>query len=30
MDLVSDHWDPFAVAGLPLEQVRSEYGIPPL
>lgn len=27
---LSDHWDPFAVASLPLEQVRADYGIPPL
>lgn len=27
---LSDRWDPFAVASLPLEQVRAEYGIPPL
>jgi len=25
---LSDHWDPFAVADAPLEQVRAEYGIP--
>ncbi|HET7294971.1 MAG TPA: hypothetical protein VFM88_21310 [Vicinamibacteria bacterium] len=27
---LSDHWDPFAVADAPLEQLRAEYGIPPL
>jgi hypothetical protein len=27
---LSDHWDPFSVVELPLEQVRAEYGIPPL
>lgn len=27
---LSDHWDPFAVADAPLEQIRAEYGIPPL
>jgi hypothetical protein len=26
---LSDHWDPFAVADAPLEQIRAEYGIPP-
>jgi hypothetical protein len=25
-----DGWDPFAVADAPLEQIRDEYGIPPL
>jgi tellurite resistance protein len=24
---LSDHWDPFAVADAPLEQIRAEYGI---
>jgi tellurite resistance protein len=27
---LSDCWDAFAVTGMPLEQVRAEYGIPPL
>jgi hypothetical protein len=27
---LSDHWDPFAVADAPVEQLRAEYGIPPL
>jgi hypothetical protein len=27
---LSDHWNPFAVVHLPLEEVRSQYGIPPL
>jgi ubiquinone biosynthesis protein Coq4 len=27
---LSDGWDPFAVADAPLEQLRAEYGIPPL
>ena len=27
---LSDHWDPFAVADAPLEQIRAEYGIPSL
>jgi len=27
---LSDHWDPFAVADAPLEQLRADYGIPPL
>jgi tellurite resistance protein len=27
---LSDHWDPFAVADAPLEQLRAEYGIPAL
>ena len=27
---LSDRWDPFTVISLPLEQVRAEYGIPPL
>jgi hypothetical protein len=27
---LSDHWDAFAVADAPLEQIRAEYGIPPL
>jgi ubiquinone biosynthesis protein Coq4 len=27
---LSDRWDPFAVADAPLEQIRSEYGIPAL
>jgi hypothetical protein len=27
---LSDHWDPFAVADAPLEQIRVEYGVPPL
>jgi hypothetical protein len=27
---LSDHWDAFAVAQLPLEQVRAQYEIPPL
>jgi hypothetical protein len=27
---LSDHWNPFAVADAPLEQVRAEYGIPAL
>jgi hypothetical protein len=27
---VSRGWDPFAVADGPLEQIRQEYGIPPL
>jgi ubiquinone biosynthesis protein Coq4 len=27
---LSDHWDPFAVADAPVEQIRAEYGIPPL
>jgi hypothetical protein len=26
---LSDHWDPFAVADAPLEQLRADYGIPP-
>jgi hypothetical protein len=24
---LSDHWDPFAVADVPLEQIRAEYGV---
>jgi hypothetical protein len=27
---LSDHWDPFAVADAPLEQIRADYGIPAL
>ena len=27
---LSDHWDPFAVADAPLEQIRAEYGVPAL
>jgi hypothetical protein len=27
---LSDHWDPFAVADAPVEQLRAEYGIPAL
>jgi hypothetical protein len=27
---LSDHWNAFAVADAPLEQIRAEYGIPPL
>jgi ubiquinone biosynthesis protein Coq4 len=27
---LSDHWDPFAVADAPLEQLRADYRIPPL
>jgi hypothetical protein len=27
---LSDHWNPFDVSHLPLEQVRTQYGIPPL
>ena len=27
---LSDHWDPFAVADAPLDQLRAEYGIPAL
>jgi hypothetical protein len=27
---LSERWDAFAVTGMPLEQVRAEYGIPPL
>jgi ubiquinone biosynthesis protein Coq4 len=27
---LSDRWDPFAVADVPLEQIRTEYGIPAL
>jgi hypothetical protein len=27
---LSDHWDPFAVADAPLEQLRADYGIPSL
>lgn len=27
---LSDHWDPFAVADVPLERIRAEYGIPAL
>jgi ubiquinone biosynthesis protein Coq4 len=27
---LSDHWDPFAVADAPVEQLRTEYGIPAL
>jgi hypothetical protein len=27
---LSDHWDPFPVAHLPVEQVRAEFGIPAL
>jgi hypothetical protein len=27
---LSRHWDPFAVADAPLEQIRAEYGIPAL
>ncbi len=27
---LSDRWDPFPVADLPLERVRADYGIPPL
>jgi hypothetical protein len=27
---LSDHWDPFAVADAPLEQIRAEYGVPSL
>ena len=27
---LSDHWDPFAVADVPVEQLRAEYGIPAL
>jgi hypothetical protein len=27
---LSDHWDPFAVADAPLEQIRAEYGVPPM
>jgi hypothetical protein len=27
---LSDHWDPFAVADVPVEKLRAEYGIPPL
>jgi len=27
---LSDRWDPFTVAEKPLEQVRAEFGIPPL
>ncbi len=27
---LSDHWDPFAVVALPLEEVRAQFGIPPL
>jgi hypothetical protein len=27
---LSDHWDPFPVAHMPLEQVRTEFGIPAL
>jgi hypothetical protein len=27
---LSDHWDLFAVADAPLEQIRAEYGIPVL
>ena len=25
---LSDHWDPFAVADVPVEKLRAEYGIP--
>jgi hypothetical protein len=25
---LSDHWDPFAVADAPLEQISADYGIP--
>jgi hypothetical protein len=25
---LSDHWDAFAVADAPVEQLRAEYGIP--
>ena len=24
---LSDHWNPFAVADAPLEQIRAEYGV---
>jgi hypothetical protein len=27
---LSDHWDPFEVADVPVEKLRAEYGIPPL
>jgi hypothetical protein len=27
---LSDHWDPFAVADAPLEQLRADYGVPAL
>jgi hypothetical protein len=27
---LSDRWDPFPVTGMPLDQVRADYGIPPL
>jgi ubiquinone biosynthesis protein Coq4 len=27
---LSDHWDPFAVADAPVEQLRAEWGIPAL
>jgi tellurite resistance protein len=27
---LSDHWDPFAVADAPVDQLRAEYGIPAL
>jgi hypothetical protein len=27
---LSGHWDPFAVADAPLEQIRAEYGVPAL
>ena len=25
---LSDHWDPFAVADAPIEQLRADYGVP--
>jgi hypothetical protein len=27
---LSDHWDAFAVADAPLEQIRADYGVPAL
>ena len=27
---LSDHWDPFAVADVPVDKLRAQYGIPAL